>query len=141
MNTMDEKIEELGKQFAFLQKKLEEQKNNGGKQAEDVITHTRQEIERLSKRMKARCEEGKDAFSSDLINAQQSLKKRKEELRIQLEERLTEQKKRKAEAEVEAAADYAQAAMEFALLALDEATLAFYEAVEKAETYNQQYED
>lgn len=141
MNTIEGKIEDLGRQFSQLQKKLDKQKENGEKKAEEVITSTKEEIEQLMNQIKQRCADNKDVFSEDLIQTRYVVQQHREQRKEQLEVKHSEQRKRKAEITVEAAVEYAQAAMEFALLALDEATLAFYEAVEQADRYHQMYED
>lgn len=137
MDAIEGKIEDLGKQFSQLQKKLDKQKENGEKKVEEVIVTTKEEIEQLTNQIKQRYAHDKDIFYGDLMKTRYVLQQRKEKL----ERKRSEQRKRKAEIEVETAAEYAQAAMDFALLALDEATLAFYEAVDLADRYHQIYGD
>lgn len=141
ISRINRQIDILGRQFSKLQQKMEEQKLNSEKTAEDVIASTKEEIKQLSEHIHSLNEKGLKQSSNGILKAQAIFNEKKKKLKSHIADKKAASEKNYISKEVDAAVEFAAFTMDFALLAIDEATLAFYEAVEKSENYIKKYGD
>ncbi len=141
MSGINKQIDILGRQFSKLQQKMETQKLNNEKTANDVIVSTKEEIKYLSEYLTEASRRTPHSSSSGNLKAQSVFNAKKRKLKSQILEKKAATTKYYMRKEVDATAEYAAFTMDFALLAIDEAILAFYEAVEKSENYMHKYGD
>lgn len=138
---MNDKIDMLGKKFAVLQKKMDGQKQNSCKEADEVMYSAKSEIKRIYDDVQVKSDKEKQLFYIKLINAQKTFDKRKEHIKIEIDKSKSQNIKNHEKAEVEFATEYATFAIDRAMISIEEATLSFYDAVEKAEKYIKKYGD
>lgn len=141
MMTVNDKVDQLGRKFAVLQKKMDEQKQNSCKEAAQVILSAKSEIKDIYGNLQKKSAQGQELFYHKLFHAQKSFNRRKEQIIEEADRFKSHSQKKREKAEVEQAAEYAEFAVDAAMIAIEEATLAFYDAVEKAEAYLKRYGD
>lgn len=123
----------LGRQFALLQAKMEEQKENSQKSAQEVIENTKEQIHSLWEKSRNQLENNNSHVSIQLLKAQLGYIARQEEIKARIFSRQSRSEKQRIKSEAEETAELAAFSMNNAILAIEEAILAFYEAIEKLE--------
>jgi len=137
METVNERIDALGKQFSLLQVKMEKQKEYSEKRVSEVIEDVMREIENLCRENAN--DENKTSVFVALFKAQKSFMEKRKKIKAAFLEKTYKSERKRAMMEAEEAADCAAFAINFALLEINQAILEFYEAIDKLEKYGEKY--
>lgn len=137
METVNERIDALGKQFSLLQMKMEKQKEYSEKKVSEVIEDVTREIEMLC--LENANSEKKTVVSVALFKAQKSFLEKRRKIKAAILEKTYKSEKQRALMEAEEAADSASFAINFALLEINQAILEFYQAIDKLEKFGKKY--